>query len=99
MFVTLIGAFGLYFVKALLERSTAEPELIQGLNVQPTQVIQFIVVVGLMVVVQTIRMIAIAIADRRSGTDERDRWFALKGTRNGSYVLATGVAFSLFTAV
>jgi hypothetical protein len=56
-------------------------------------------VVGLMVVVQTIRMIAIAIADRRSGTDERDRWFALKGTRNGSYVLATGVAFSLFTAV
>jgi hypothetical protein len=41
----------------------------------------------------------IAIVDRRSETDERDRLIGLKGARNGSVVLATGVFCSLCLAV
>ncbi len=35
----------------------------------------------------------------RHQTDERDRLIGLKSTRNGSYVLATGVFLSLSSAV
>jgi hypothetical protein len=41
----------------------------------------------------------IALLDRRTETDERDRSIELKGGRYGSYVLATGVFFALCTAL
>ena len=41
----------------------------------------------------------IAILERHRETDGRDRLIALKGVRNGSYVLATGVFVALCAAV
>lgn len=43
--------------------------------------------------------ILLAFADRRAETDERDRLIALKGTRNGAYVLAVGVFVSQCVAI
>lgn len=55
--------------------------------------------VGLLVILQIAGHIVIAVLDRRPGTDERDRLIALKGTRNGSFVLATGAFLALCAAV
>jgi hypothetical protein len=89
-FVTLTCAFGFYFATALR---------IQTVNIMPPQVGLFMVAVVALVVVQIVGHIVIAIADRRPQTDERDRLIALKGIRNGSYALATGVCLALFTAL
>jgi hypothetical protein len=53
----------------------------------------------LLVVTQVAGHLVIAILDRRCRTDERDRLIALKGTRNGAFVLATGVFLALCAAV
>jgi hypothetical protein len=57
----------------------------------PQQVALFIAAIVLLVVMQVAGLIVIAIIDRRPGADERSRLIGLKGTRNGAYVLATGV--------
>jgi hypothetical protein len=90
MFASLIAAFGFYF-RAVLPTRTA--------NVLPHQVVLFVVAVVLLVVLQIAGHIVMAIVDRRTETDERDRLIALKGTRNAAYVLATGVFLSLNAAV
>lgn len=89
-FASLIGAFGLYFAQVLPAEAT---------SILPQQIGLFMAVIVLMVIVQVIGHIVIAIIDRRSETDERDRLIALTGTRNGSFVLATGVFLALCAAV
>ena len=57
------------------------------------------VAVGFLVIFQIVGHALIAILDRRTETDERDRLIGLKGSRNAGFVLATGVACSLWLAV
>ena len=54
---------------------------------------------GAVVVLQIVGHVVIAVFDRRSETDERGRLIGLKGTRNGAWVLATGVFFALCAAL
>jgi cytochrome b subunit of formate dehydrogenase len=89
-FVSLIAVFGLYFF-TILPTDT--------MTVLPHQVGLFVGMVVLLVILMVTGHILISIIDRRTGTDERDRLFELKGERNSSYVLATGVFLSLCAAV
>jgi cytochrome b subunit of formate dehydrogenase len=89
-FVSLIAVFGLYFF-TILPTDT--------MTVLPHQVGLFVGMVVLLVILMVTGHILIAIIDRRTGTDERDQLFELKGERNSSYVLATGVFLSLCAAV
>lgn len=99
MFVGLIAAFGFYFTNALASPTLSAPDPAVANNVMPNQIGLFVVAVVLLVITQVVGNIVIAIMDRRTETDERDRLYSLKGTRNGAYVLAVGVCFSLFVAV
>lgn len=82
--VTAFSAF--YFAQALPGA---------GPDVMPGQMAIFVAAIVALVVVQVAGHIVIAIVDRRTDTDERDGRIALKGTRNGAYVLATGVFLAL----
>lgn len=95
MFVSLIGTFGLYF--SLVWRTILPADA--AANVTPHHVALFSLAVVLLVITQVVGHVLIAIVDRRTGTDERDRLIGLKGTRNAAYVLATGVFFALCAAV
>lgn len=89
----LLVVFGGYFWLAL---RTAVP--VDGvLQVMPQQVALFVLAVIVLVVLQIVGHVVVAIADRRSAgaEDERDRLIALKGTRNGAWVLAAGVFCAL----
>jgi hypothetical protein len=90
MFVSLVGVFGVYFITVL---PTA------AVDVMPHQVVLFVLAVVMLVILQIAGHIVIAIVDRRTETDERDRLIGLKGARNASYVLATGVFLSLCAAL
>jgi hypothetical protein len=68
-------------------------------NVLPHHGVLFALATVLLVVLLVAGHVAVARFDRRTATDERDRWIALRGTRNGSYVLATGVFLALCTAM
>lgn len=95
MLVSVVATFAVYFYVAL---ATALPTP-AARNVMPHQVVYFVIAVIALVVVQVAGLIVFAAMDRRTTTDERDRLIALKGTRNGSYVLATGVFFALCVAL
>jgi len=86
MFVSLVGVFGAYFAMVLPTHTV---------DVMPHQVALFVLAVVLLVIMQIVGHIVIAIVDRRTQTDERDRLIELKGTRNAAYVLATGVFLAL----
>lgn len=90
MFVSLLGVFGFYFVKAVP---------LHAANVLPHQIVLFVLATVALVVLQVAGQIAVAIFDRNAATDERDRLIGLKGTRNAAWVLATGVFFALCAAV
>ena len=90
MLVTLVASFGFYFA-TVLPASAAD--------VVPQQVVLFVIAVVMLVIMQIVGHILIAIVDRRAETDERDRLIELKGTRNASYVLATGVFVALCAAM
>jgi prepilin signal peptidase PulO-like enzyme (type II secretory pathway) len=90
MFVSLIAGFGFYFWMVLP---------MDAADVMPQQVALFGLAVAVLVIMQIAGHIVIAIVDRRTETDERDRLIELKGTRNGAYVLATGVFLALCTAL
>jgi hypothetical protein len=53
----------------------------------------------MLVVAQVVGHALIAVAGRRTETDERDRLIELKGTRNAAYVLATGIFLALCAAL
>jgi hypothetical protein len=90
LFLSLCAAFGAYFASVLPGH---------GREVAPQQLVTFVAVVVLLVIAQIIGHILIAVFDRRATTDERDRLISLKGSRYGSWVLATGVFFSLVAGV
>jgi hypothetical protein len=90
MFMGLIAAFGFYFIAVLPAH---------GVNVMPHQVLLFIFALALLVIMQILGHAIMAIQDRRTEVDERARLIELKGNRNGSWVLATGVFFALCAAV
>lgn len=90
MFVSLVVFFAFYFGKVLPT---------DAVSVMPQHVVLFVLAVMMLVIVQIAGQIVIAIVDRRSETDERDRLIELKGTRNGAYVLATGVFLALCAAL
>lgn len=92
MFVSLVGVFGYYFLTILPT---------DAVNVMPHQVVLFVLMVVVLVIMQIAGNIVIAIVDRHpdAETDERDNLIELKGTRNGAYVLATGVFFALCAAL
>ena len=91
-FAGVAAAFALYLALVLPRASWSG-------SVGPGEVALFVAVVLALVVVQVAGHVAFAIADRRTGTDERDRLIALKGSRNGGFVLACGVFFALCLAV
>jgi len=100
MLVALVIAFGFYFVTAFEVRSfVAALSPAVAMDVLPQQVALFAVAVGVIVVVSVVGHLVIALADRRSETDERDELIELKGTRNAAYVLATGVFLALCAAL
>jgi len=88
--LSLILVFGLYFWW-VLPAPTAD--------VLPNQVGLFVGAVILLVALQVVGHGLIAVLDRRTETDERDRLIGLIGERNGSFVLAVGVFLSLCAAV
>jgi len=98
LWVSLAGlllAFGGYFYSAyatVLPTPAAKDVLPQqaGLFIAATIVLVAILVAG---------HVVIALLDRRTETDERDRSIELRGGRYGSYVLATGVFFALCTSL
>ncbi len=90
MLASLLGVFGFYFAVVL------PPE---APNVMPEQVAVFALAVVMLVVVQIVGHVAIAIVDRRTDTDERDRLITLKGARNSGFVLATGAFLALCAAL
>jgi hypothetical protein len=97
LFLSLIAVFGSYFFQVLQT---------PPVDVTVEHVGMFIGVVVLLVILQIAGAILIAIAGAIAGaptnrheTDERDKLINLKSTRNGAYVLATGVFFSLCAAI
>ena len=90
MFVSLIGSFGFYFMSVLPT---------QVVNLMPHQVVLFVLAIVLLMLMQVVGHIVIALVNRRTETDERDRLIELKGSRNGAYVLATGVFLTLCAAL
>jgi hypothetical protein len=90
MFVSLIGVFAFYFATVLPT---------DAVNVMPHQVVLFTLAVVLLVIVQVAGHVVIALVDRQTKTDERDKLIALKGTRNAAYMLATSVFCALCVAL
>jgi hypothetical protein len=90
MFVSLIVAFSFYFATVLPT---------DAVNVMPHQVVLFTLAIVLLVIVQVAGHVIIAIMDRQTKTDERDKLIALKGTRNAAYTLAVVVFCALCVAL
>lgn len=90
MFIGLIGGFGFYFATVLPS---------SAVNVLPHQIVLFVLAVVILVITQVVGHLVLAVVNRNTMTDERDRLIALKGTRNGVYVLATGVFLALCAGV
>lgn len=91
----LVLAFGGYFYSAYM---TALPTL-PAKDVLPQHAGLFMAATVLLVVILVAGHVVIALLDRRTETDERDRSIELRGGRYGSFVLATGVFFALCAAV
>jgi uncharacterized membrane protein YccF (DUF307 family) len=90
LFGGLICAFGFYFATVLKAPTV---------DITPHQLGLFSVAVAALVVMQIVGHVIVAVADRRTDADERDRLITLKGTRNGAHVLETGVFVALCTAL
>ncbi|MFV1988380.1 MAG: hypothetical protein ACC682_13955 [Gemmatimonadota bacterium] len=90
MFGSLVTVFAFYFGSVLPNDAA---------DVMPQQVVMFVLAIIVLVIMQVAGHVVIAMVDRRTETDERDRLIELKGTRNAGYVLATGVFLSLSLAL
>jgi hypothetical protein len=89
LWLVLVGlavVYGSYFIWVLPS---------SGPSVRPEQVAGFVAAVVVLVIVQVVGHTVLAILDRRTDPDERDREITLRGARNGSLVLATGVFAAL----
>ena len=86
MFVGLVVIFTFYFATVLPSNAT---------NVRPQHMAMFALAVVILAIMAVVGHIAIAIVDRRTATDEREHLIELKGKRNASYVMATGVFLAL----
>lgn len=91
----LLLAFGGYFYSAY---ATVLPTP-AAKDVLPHQAGLFIAATVVLVVVLVAGHVVIALLDRRTEADERDRSIELRGGRYGSFVLATGVFFALCSAL
>lgn len=89
-FAALLVSFGWYFT-VMLPGAPAD--------IGPPAIARFIAAVALLTVLQVFGQVSIALLDRRADADERDRLIALRGVRNGAYVLATGVFCALCVGV
>jgi hypothetical protein len=90
MFATTLLAFGYYF-SAILPQD--------GVNIGAEHIALFASVLVIMVIVQIVGHIVIAVVGGPEESDERDRLIALKGVRNASYLLGTGVIVSIGCAL
>ncbi|HET7774106.1 MAG TPA: hypothetical protein VFK82_09800 [Burkholderiaceae bacterium] len=101
MLISLLVAFGLYFGKTLPEHfalaHSEQPE--RALWMTLAHANRFALAVIVLVALSVVGHTLIALLDRRTTTDERDRLISLLGARNGGFVLATGVFFALVAAV
>lgn len=88
--VALLLSFGWYFTVSL----PGAPA-----DIGPPTVARFLASVALLTVLQVFGHVSIALLDRRADADERDRLIALRGVRNGAYVLSTGVFCALCVGV
>lgn len=95
MLAGLLIAFGGYFKSAWL---TLYPTPVAK-DILPSQAGLFMAATALLVVILVVGHILVVIVNRDTETDERDRMIEMKGERYGSWVLASGVFFSLCTAV
>jgi hypothetical protein len=68
-------------------------------DVLPQQAGYFIAATVLLVLILVVGHVVVALLDRRTEADERDRSIELRGGRYGSFVLATGVFVALCTAL
>lgn len=91
----LVMAFGGYFYSAYV---TVLPTP-AAKDVLPHQAGLFIAAAVVLVVLLVAGHVVIALLDRRTETDERDRLIELRGGRYGSFVLATGVFLALCTSL
>jgi hypothetical protein len=71
----------------------------RAMTVHAPMVVMFHIGVAVLVGFAILGHLVIALFDRRTEEDERDRLIALKGARMGGIVLAVGVFFSLWLAV
>jgi hypothetical protein len=71
----------------------------QAMRVLPPVVFLFHIAVAVLVLFAILGHAVIALLDRRTAEDERDRMIALKGARVGGFVLAVGVFLALWLAV
>ncbi len=88
--LSLIGVSGFYMFVVLPTHAA---------NVMPQHIVLFTLSVVFLVIAQVVGHVLIVLVDRRTDTDERSRLIGLKGTRNGAYVLATGVFAALCAAL
>lgn len=89
--VTVTAVFATYFGVALPVRN--------GTDVGAVHVVWFVLAVVALALTQAVVHAVLAVVDRRTGTDERGRLIALKGVRNGAYVLAAAVFAALCVAL
>lgn len=90
----LVLAFGGYFYSAYLTM----PPAIAAKDVPAEQAGLFIAATVVLVVLLVAGHVVIALLDRRTDSDERDKSVELRGARYGSCVLATGAFLTLCTA-
>lgn len=68
-------------------------------DVMPQHAGLFMAATVMLVIILVAGHIVLAVLDRRTDPDERDRLIALRGESYGSFVLATGVFLALCTAL
>jgi hypothetical protein len=95
MLVGLLIAFGIFFQSSYAV-FLAVPE---AKDIIAPQAFLFMAATAMLVVILVVGHIVIFMFNQDDSTDERDQLIELKGERYGSWVLASGVFFTLCTAV